>query len=83
LPTDLAQSAGGEDVLRGIAQKIRDGFFQWIVSGLKVEREQDRKPLASLAFATIEGFVLLDALDSPHLIDSALKGLSRRRASRI
>jgi AcrR family transcriptional regulator len=65
-----------EESYRAIAREICDCFFDWIASALKVEREEDRRPLASLAFATIEGFVLLDALGSGSLINSALEGVT-------
>jgi hypothetical protein len=40
-----------------------------------VEREEDRLPLAALAFATTEGFMLLEALGGNTIITKALKGL--------
>ena len=71
-----ASAAGGEEYYRTIARQIGDSFFDWIASALKVEHEEDRKALAALAFATVEGFVLLDALGSDALIANALDGLA-------
>jgi AcrR family transcriptional regulator len=74
---ELAALAAGEgDTYRPIARSICDGFFDWITATIKVEREADRIPLASLALATIEGLVLLDALDMDAKIDAALEGLA-------
>jgi hypothetical protein len=41
-----------------------------------------RLSLAALAFATTEGFMLLDALGCDTIIANALKGLRIREASR-
>lgn len=62
-----------------IAKQICDTFFGKLTSMLKVEREEERIPLASLAFAITEGFVLLDALDLDTHIASALKGIGEAR----
>ena len=56
-----------------IARQICDGFYSWITSSLEVEKDEDRESMAALAFATIEGFVLLDALDYGAKVTSALK----------
>jgi AcrR family transcriptional regulator len=71
----VSLSTGDEVSCHAAAQQIREIFFDWMAAVLKVEREAERKPLAALAFATIEGFVLLDALDSGSLIESALEGV--------
>jgi len=71
----VSLSAGDEVSCHAAAQQIRDIFFDWMAAVLKVQREEERKPLAALAFATIEGLVLLDALDSGTLIASALEGV--------
>jgi AcrR family transcriptional regulator len=71
----VSLSSGAEAACHAAAQQIRDIFFDWMTAVLKVEREEERKPLAALAFATIEGLVLLDALDSGSLIESALEGV--------
>ena len=73
-----SSAATGEEYCRSIAKKIGDHFFEWILAVIKVERETDRKPLAALAFATIEGLVLLDTLGSDELIADALEGLTLR-----
>ena len=73
-----SSAATGEEYCKSIAQKIGDHFYDWILAVIKVERETDRKPLAALAFATIEGLVLLDALGSEELIANALEGLTLR-----
>jgi AcrR family transcriptional regulator len=73
-----ALSAEGEGGYNATAQKICDDFFRWIASALQVEREEDRIPLAALAFATTEGFMVLDALGSASIIASALSGLAIR-----
>ncbi len=52
--------------------------MSWITSALQVEREEGRMPMASLVFVTIEGLVLMDALDNDALIASALEGIALR-----
>lgn len=71
-----ALSAAEEETYRRIARQICDSFYEWIASALKVEKEEERAPMAALAFATIEGFVLLDALDYGSKITSALQGIA-------
>lgn len=73
-----ASAAGGEEYYRTIARQICDIFFDWIASALKVEREEDRISLAAFAFATIEGFVLLDMLGYDSLIACGLGGVAIR-----
>jgi AcrR family transcriptional regulator len=73
-----ASAAGGEEYHRTIARQICDDFFDWVLSALKVEREEDRRPLAALAFATVEGLVLLDTIGSDSLITNALEGMEIR-----
>jgi AcrR family transcriptional regulator len=74
----IAFAAGGEESYRTIARNICDSFLEWIAAALLVEREAERMPLASLAFATIEGLVLLDALEYGKRITSALEGIALR-----
>ena len=62
-----------------IAKQICDTFFGKLTSMLKVEREEDRTTFASMAFAIIEGFVLLDALGLDTHITNALKGIGTAR----
>jgi AcrR family transcriptional regulator len=71
----VAFAAGGEEPYRRIATQICDAFLSWIAAALQVEREEERMPMASLAFATIEGLVLMDALDNDTLITNALDAL--------
>ena len=76
---ELAASAAGEELYyRTIAQQICDSFFSWILSAIKVEREDERRPLAALAFSAIEGLVLLDTIGSDSIVTSALEGLNLR-----
>jgi hypothetical protein len=60
---------------------IWNDFFDWIAAALKVEREEDRIPLAALALATTEGFMLLDALDCGSIITDALEGIKIRSSA--
>ena len=62
-----------------IAKQICDTFFEKLTSMLKVEREEELIPLASLAFAVTEGFVVLDALGLDTHIASALKWIGEAR----
>jgi AcrR family transcriptional regulator len=75
---ELVALVAQEEVYRAIARQICDTFFSWIASALKVEREEDRAPMAALALATIEGFILLDALGDGSKITSALEGIAIR-----
>jgi AcrR family transcriptional regulator len=70
-----ALSAAGEESYRSIARQIGDGFYQWLAAALQVEREEERAPMAALAFAVIEGFVFLDAIDESWIIAGALEGI--------
>lgn len=70
-----AFAAGGEVFYRTIARQIYDDFLNWVALALKVEREEERMPMASLALATVEGFVLLDAIGYESQISNALKGI--------
>lgn len=70
-----ALSAAGEESYRAIARHIGDGFYQWLASALRVEAEEERASMAALAFAIIEGFVFLDAVDEGSIIASALEGI--------
>lgn len=72
----VALAAGGDEPAGVIARQIYEHFYNWIASVLKVDREEDREPLASLALATIEGMVLLNAIGLTDRITSALKGLT-------
>ncbi len=73
-----AASAGGDEPCRAVARRIGDIFLAWISAALAVEREEDRAPTAALAFATTEGLVVLDAVDSGALIPLALQAFSLR-----
>jgi len=75
-------TAEEEEPYLDIARQICDTFFDWLTSVLQVEREDERIPLASLAFATIEGFVLMDELGFDSLITNALKGIEMQGALR-
>lgn len=70
-------SAGGDEAFSPIARELCNDFLQWIASALQVEREEDRIPLAALAFAITEGYMVLDALGSDHIIVDAIKGVDR------
>jgi AcrR family transcriptional regulator len=74
----VALAAEKRESYRAIARKIWNDFFGWIASALQVKREKDRIPLAALAFATTEGFMLLDALDCGSIITEALEGIKIR-----
>jgi AcrR family transcriptional regulator len=73
-----ALSAGEDGSYRMIARQICDSFYVWIAAALQVEKEEERAPMAALAFATLEGFVLFDALNYSSKITSALKGIELR-----
>lgn len=74
----VAFAAGGEEFYRQVAGKIADIFLDWYSAALEVEREEDRLPMASLAFATVEGFILLDAVGRDPWITEALRGIEIR-----
>jgi len=74
---ELAASAyGGESYHRVVARRILDSYFDWVASALQVEREEERRPLASMALALVEGLVVLDAIGSDTLAASALEGVA-------
>jgi hypothetical protein len=74
----VAQAADGDKSSGTIARQICDVFLDWTAQSLKIEWEAERLPTASLAFATIEGLVLLDALDDSEHIQQALQGIKIR-----
>jgi AcrR family transcriptional regulator len=74
----VALATEKKDSYGDIARKIWNDFFSWIAATIQVKREKDRTPLAALAFATTEGFMLLDALDCGSIITEALEGIKIR-----
>ncbi len=75
---ELAAMSTAHETYRLIARQICDNFYEWIFSVLKTDKAEERAPMAALAFATIEGFVLMDALDYGSKVASALEGISKR-----
>ncbi len=75
---ELAAMSTASETYRLIARQICDSFYNWITSVLIVEKDEERAPMAALAFATIEGFVLLDALGYDAKVAIALKGITIR-----
>jgi AcrR family transcriptional regulator len=73
----LAAVATDEPYYRLVARQISNSFFDWICLSIYVDDESDRKPKAALVFATVEGFVLLEALDHQGLIETALTALGK------
>ncbi len=71
-----AAAAGGDEFFRTTARHIFTNFYEWIASVLKVEEEDQRAQLAALAFAIIEGCVLLDAVDSGLIVSRAMQGVA-------
>ncbi len=78
---ELAAMSTASEVYRTIARQICDSFYDWITSVLKVEKNEEHASMAALAFATIEGFVLLDALGYDAKVTSALKGIKIKQKS--
>ena len=72
----MASSADGAHL--AVAREICESFLSWISAALAVNTEAERANLAALALATLEGFVLLDALKFDSGIQSALAGLALR-----
>jgi len=75
---ELAAMSTASETYRTIARQISDSFYDWISSVLIVDKDEERAPMAALAFATIEGFVLLDSLGYGAKVTSALKGITIR-----
>lgn len=73
----VAHAVRGQEPFRAIARQIGDTFLHWIAAALRVEREEDRAPLAALALATVEGLILFDALGDDAKIKAALAGVGR------
>ena len=78
----LPFAAGGNAPFGAVAGSIFTTFLEWIAAALAVEREEDRAPLAALALAIIEGFVLFDALGDDSKLSAALAGLALLPAAR-
>jgi AcrR family transcriptional regulator len=68
----VALAARHEEPFRSIASQLADGFLAWAAQRLEVEREADRPAAAALLLATVEGFVLLDAIGKQSLLSTAL-----------
>ena len=80
---ELASASAREiEPFRTVARQILQTFLDWIGTALLVDREDDRRPLATLALAIIEGFVLFDALGDPTPRTLALAGLTHAGLSR-
>lgn len=69
-------AARGKEPFREIAQHICSTFVTWIAAALKVEREEDRKPLAALTLAIVEGLVVFDALGDDTTRADTLAGMT-------
>ena len=78
---ELIAMSASQESYRLIAQQIAEQFYEWIAALLQVDQESERAPTAALAFATIEGFVLLDALGSGKKIGLALESLKTSQTS--
>lgn len=74
-----ALSASGEAAYQQVARQLGDYFYEWLAGELLVEKEEERAPLAALAFVTIEGFVFLDAIGQNALIERALNEIQQRK----
>jgi AcrR family transcriptional regulator len=59
------------------AQQIGEHFLAWISAALQVKDDSKRPKIAALALATIEGFVLLNALGFDEQIAGALEALEQ------
>ena len=75
---ELIAMSASQESYRLIAQQIAEQFYEWIAALLQVDQESERAPKAALAFATIEGFVLLDALSSGEKVELALESIETR-----
>jgi AcrR family transcriptional regulator len=69
-------AAAGKEPFRAIAQHICSTFVTWIAATLRVEREEDREPLAALTLAIVEGLVVFDALGNDAARAGALAGVT-------
>lgn len=72
----VALAANDEETYGTLSRHIYDDFLRWTALALQVEREEEREALASLAMVTVEGFVLLDALNYTSQITKALEGIA-------
>ncbi len=80
---ELAALAGrDQEPYRSTARQILEAFINWTAAALAVERERDRRPLAALLLATIEGFVMLDAIGCDDSTQAALQGVTRLLSKR-
>lgn len=72
----VAAAAGEKEPFRSIARRICGTFLSWIAAALRVEREEQREPLAALTLALVEGLVIFDALDDDSMLSLALTGVA-------
>jgi AcrR family transcriptional regulator len=72
----VTYAAGEKEPFRSIARNIGDTFLSWIASTISVEREEEREPLAALALAIVEGFLIFDALGDDSKVTGALAGIA-------
>jgi hypothetical protein len=73
-----AYATGQNSFYRDTARQLCESFYHWVAASIAVRYEKDRAAVASLAFATMEGFVLLDAIGLDSHINTALQGLRQR-----
>ena len=78
---ELIAMSTSQESYRIITQQISERFYEWIAALLQVDQESERAPKAALAFATIEGFVLLDAQGAGHKIELAMESLKTSQTS--
>lgn len=67
-----AAAARGQEPFLGIAGRLSDGFLDWIAASLEVDREEERPAVAALLLSTLEGMILLDAIERGETVRAAL-----------
>ncbi|MEI7474486.1 MAG: TetR/AcrR family transcriptional regulator [bacterium] len=74
----IALSSKKEEPFYSISRQICNSFISWINTAIQVNNEEEKDQVSAIALATIEGFVILDALDYDCQIIKAIEGIKQK-----